>query len=790
MIYRYGRSLVFATFATFATFAMALSCNLASATPATSTGLVIQNPEGAGESFPTGVYIYYDSQGNRWNSVTLRSHFRYLASQGINIVNVTAVSLPDRNDITVLDIAKEFNIQVIHQIDNAYLTEGGNPSSVSLLDNAENAIEANINNSNLFAFSVREEPPQALIPNLFTYYQNIQNRVGSQSNIPFYLLHNTQAAIDSIFNSYYQDSNLPELTGVDSYPFGWDYTSDVGYIATPAKAFLLLRDRMSSFNAKANRPRQTFYSVITSNTQRVTHTLPELQGKSLCAAPVTVTNCERYKRWIDLAGADNQGLKYITDSVNGDSVKSWRYYRPPQGAMSAQAWLSVANEAQGVMAWSANPLSVNSSIVGMFDANGQPHRSFDELAKFGRDLKPFGKIINQMQRQASSDSLVTVSTPANPSLANKIVTRAYSVPSNPGKIFVLVNTFVGTWAANSVEFLTKTPPYQDFRIDESGELIGSDFTPATSLSVNTAASSQIFDLQTGTALTDHNSDGVPDIDVNPGSGRLLYVGQASDLNALRAQAGITTTFPIVGNSLLNADQRALVDRRLVAPANPLINSSDYNFYSHDIELNKRYKLDVTISTDSSGGAFGAVAVGYDAAWQELPGETHQINLWNKTALSPTQFTSNEFIISNPNVVHARIIFYRSNQQGTVKVLDAWLQSLDNEFRQTAYYQSKVLTDPSKTYRAVINARALPGETTTLGFKWYNCATSDCSNPTFGGDLVTWNTPLSSQNQLFQSATFKANPNAVRVLLVIYKANNATHPNNTLVVERASVWATD
>jgi len=765
------------------------SCQLASASPATADGFNFKNPETAEQLFPAGAYIYYDASGAAWDSVTMRSHFRYLSGIGLNTINVTSLIFPDRSDITILDMAKDYNIHVIYQFDTS-----------TTLTGVVNGVKASIDSPNLLAYSVKEEPAVGEIPGLFAYYKNIQDSYGTP-NVPFFLLHDKKESIKYVFDTYKTDFNfLPEITGSDRYFFRWQFESDIGYIDTPKMAFTLLMDNTETslgippFVANTA-PGQKYYSVFTSNAWRSVATLNDLKNMAFghplnnkdaqdCSqTPVSVTNCLRYNRWIALAKDGNQGLNYVSDAVG---VKYWSYYRPPQGAMGAQAWLSVAAGAQGIMAWSADPgNTVSPDLAGMFDAQGQPHRSLGEFAQAARDLKPFGKIINQMQRDSSSDGLVTISTPADSSLASELYARAYSIAGVSGHIFVLANTHIGTWTGNSTIWLASTESYH---IDERGEVVSKDFTPADLLNVNLAAGASIFDLQnfdpqsTLTAITN--------ININPGSGRLIYVGTQADFKTLRSLAGISTTFPVAGRALLNADDRANVEQRLVAPLSPLSSSSGYDFYSHDIELNRLYKLDMTVST-SSGGAFGAVAIGYDVNWNAI--QTLQINVWNQTAATPTIFSSNEFKITNadPKVVHARVAFYRSNQQGGVKVLDAWLQSLKDETRLTGTFGltiTKRLTDPTKTYQVAVNARALPGEKTSFGVKWYSCTNNGCDG---GHNLITppsgSTQQLSLDNRLFQTATFKSTDSkAVYIKLVIYKTNTTTA--NTLVLERASAWA--
>jgi hypothetical protein len=757
---------------------------LAEPAPAGASPPVLSDGASAEQLFPAGFYTYSMPQVT-WDSVTLRSHLRYMADLGFDVVHVNSLQLTDRSDITVLDLAKQSGLQVLYQMDDAYY-----PSSPQRIADAAADIQASA--GGVLAYSVKEEPAAAQIPDLFQYYSAVHAASGV-SAVPFYLLQDQVSAAAAVYNGYTTNPDLPQITGADLYPFTWNFFNNgSGYIVTPGKAFALLSSPDSgwpAFVAQTDFTQQTFFAVLTGSTERDSATLPQLQAWASAGA-CTAAPDACYSRWITLAQQNNQGLSYVQDP-NGDYVRYWSYYRPPPGAMRAQAWLAVAAGAHGVLAWSAEPDSkpqhrVVPTITSLFGADGSAHRTVLELAQVARDLKPFGWLINNMQRDPSADGAIAVSTPADPSLAAEVIARAYAVPGVPGRVIVLVNTHVGTWSGNSAMFLSLTPPFDSFHIDESGEIAAADFVPAASLRVNLAAGmpGSVFDLQTGAALGDADGNGLPDIDLPAGGGRLLYVGGSTDTSQLLQLIGVTRTFPIAGRALLNADQRAALETRLIAPAQPV--STDVNIVLGTYGLNPggRYRLDLTVAAQGSGvqaNVYNPGASGGSAGQQTLA-------TWSPGSSSPQTF-SREFTTA-ASATSASLVLTRVGT-GSVTIEDAWLRSLDYEERLTDPALSTVLQDTRRPYQVTVTARALPGEATTFGVKWYNCYDAACSPGQLDGghDLITSGTPLSSTNQTFTSPIFQsADARAMRLLVVIYKANQQVAPGNTLVLENAVAWA--
>lgn len=768
----------------------------------------LTNPGAGGEAFPSGVYVY-SLLNTTWDSVTMRSHLRYLADQGFNTIYINSLKLTDRTDINILDIAKDYNLRVVYQIDGAFFPNTDYSTAATAIDNARNSAGG----SSLLGFSVGEEIAAADVSSLFSYYGNITSHTNPQT-VPFYLLHKNPDAIASVLSNYDSSPLLPVITGADRYFLAWTFCSGSGYITTPKYALqrLMTGDlSIPTFVAQTDFDKQRYFSVITGNTMRQSQTIAELEAGAGCP-DTTSWPSANVDRWKALAADGNQGLSY--DPSDNQTIDYWTFYRPPQNTMRAQAWVSVAAGAQGVLAWSASPDSAlahraDQTIADMFDSVGVPHRSVGELAEVARDLKPFGWIINRMRRNATNDNLVTPTLPtiadtalANtaPPAASNILARTFTLTGVTGHIVVLVNQNVGLWGSDSPNLLWNTlnggSSTENFHIDTSGELIATDYTPAKPLRINlTTSGGTIFDLQTGQELTDHNSDSTVDIDLKGGAGRLLFVGTQTDLDALRAQAGISTTYAIAGRALLTPDQRAQTETRVVIPAQPWNYAAGYALDYVALEQGKRYRFDATVTTDTA--TFGAIVQYYDSGmvWQAQ----QTIGIWNVASTSPSvpkQFTSSEFLTNTayPNV---RLYLYRIGGSGSISVKDAWLQKLDDETRVTSETIAKILPDPTKTYRVEANVRAAPGETSTVGIKWYNCYDSNggCTSRDGGHDLALSPTQttatLTTTNQLFQPASFKStDPTATGVQVVIYRANYSAVPGNTLVIERASAWAVD
>jgi hypothetical protein len=363
----------------------------------------------------------------------------------------------------------------------------------------------------------------------------------------------------------------------------------------------------------------------------------------------------------------------------------------------------------------------------------------------------------------------------------------FSLASYNAHITVLVNGDIGTWANDSkTTFLNDS---QTYRIDSNGELI--DYTPYTTARTITLTNQQsslgsMYDLATGQLIGSNSGT----IDLEPGQGKIVWIGSQSDLNDIRLACGFTGLTKLVG--YMNGSTQLPHHIRSVYPVDNLSNSSTYAVKSQDIEKGRRYRLHVTASS-TDGATLGVYKYGFDSSWQIVSTIPLSIGIWNNTLNStPQTFTSDEFEINDASVATARVYYYRSNQTGTLKIHDSWLEDIEHHVQITNYYKnySTVHLDPSKTYRVHVIARKLPSNYNDAGFGIY------CYNyrPNGGGVEMYqavntyYNlTALGEDSNEFVSNIFTAYDGQASYLTVsLYNLHYNRDNGETLVIEKAWV----
>jgi hypothetical protein len=727
----------------------------------------IDNPEGNGELFLGGVYIYASNYGDK---ATMDAHLRYLAQNGIKHVYLTASpTMTDPTTEELVDICAKYGIYASFQIENAYISSTNDftgtkaQAAADFIDDYDDPV--------VLAYSVKEEPPSGdFIDDLLDHYSDITSYCTNYdvtNPAPMYLLHNNLSAIeDANANTTGQQ---PIATGADRYFVRWTFSAG-GYIMTPAKTLSLnagvASDGFPEFRAETKSD-QYFTAVISCNTEQKTYTKSYLQS----------TYPSYYSDWLTLAEDDNQGL-----SEDGDNINIWSFYRPPENLTRAMMWQAVAFGSHGIMNWSCNPIPGTSSFTGLLGPEFKGSDVFDEYTATLRELQPYAWLTNRMT--PSTTNGLTSNPTSLMWLGN------FSLSSYSAHIAVVVNGDIGTWANDSTtSFLSRS---QTYRINSDGDLI--DFTANTSAKTITLTNQQsnlgsMYDLATGTLIGSTSGN----IDIEPGKGKFIWIGSQSDLEEVRLACGFTGLTKLVG--YMNGSSQLPQNIRSIHPVDDFSNNSSYSVKSQNFEQGRRYRLHVTASS-TDGATLGAYKYGFNSSWQIVSGIAASVGIWNETLNStPQTFTSDEFVIDDVNVATARVYCYRSNQTGTLKIHDAWLEDIEHYEHISSYYKNyysiQLNADTDKTYRLHVIARksASTYDDAGLGMYVYNY------RPKTGGGSevyhqasIYWNTTaLNEDSQKFASSTFSAYSSEASFLTVaLYNIHCNRGDGETLIIEKAWV----
>lgn len=612
----------------------------------------IRHPSGVGELFHGGVYTYLDID----DQVGVENHVRKLAQSGMTHLYVTS-----GNPEQIVLLCRKYGCYVSNQVGWGYLGDDGNIQA-----GAAEAIGAQIQSllqyPEYLTTSVREEPPdqQWFIDNLFTYYSQIDSFV-SPGSPPFYLLFNGAGAASKAAAKPYR----PLMTGYDrTYLFIWNYDAEhgpwLGLLMNPRRALFQIDIYLREFMPHVNVNQQFPVAVLLGGAATLTRSKQELAN----AYDNGQLDGPHYTRWKGIASLGgnqaNQGLK-----LNGDgSLTSSSFYMPPPNCMSAQVWLALANGYRGAFSWLSQPTA--SAGGGLIDLNGPQHKGSatqDELARTVRELQKFGWIINHMRPSTTR----YISHP-NASYLPNTYSGSFTIPGYSGKIAVLVNADVATYANGEGDL----QPTHIFRIDDNGNVNPSDYTPNTqarAISVtNTNGSGTMYDLETGTAI----GTSAGSISVLPGKGKFIFIGSSAELTSLRAKTGITSITKLSG--LIPNREEIQNNLQLIHASDPKVDNTNYLVFSQPVALNKRYRLIVTASSDN-GAQLGAL-YGYDAGGTypstHLRSARDGNLLWNRAlSATPTTFVSEDFTITSGSTGY--VWFYRANQAGTLKIHDAWVE---------------------------------------------------------------------------------------------------------------------
>jgi hypothetical protein len=462
---------------------------------------------GATEAFLAGFYLYpyairhtaerlgadYPAYLDEW--------LRMLTAKGFNLFYVTA----DEPD-TWVRLSEKYRFKLIFQLDFAYLTQPAAAEVAAKAPLAIRFIKAYKDHPNVLAFSVREEPEPAYMPLLEDYYSRIK------AAVPDAVLQLTHNRRDT---SAWSMKVSPQISASDRYAFwGWDPSAG-GYAATPASALRWFRAELDHYSTDARRAGAQFQAVFTTAVQL------ELTSEDA----VRRGDLGDPERVLALARTGNQGWSRLS----GSRLAYTKYYRPPPNCTRAMVWLAILEGARSILHWNGDPtdpaqLARGEYSMQMLGPSNRGSYMLDEYAQSVEELQRYGWILNRMQPD-TDQSGAGVS-------GDNAYARLFAVPGAAGRILLVVNTDVGTWPSNSVPSLVGRSDF--FPIDALGNLQGyTSRTSARALHVHTTLRGVFTDLRDGRTF---GRDAT--INVRPGEGVLLFIGDADGLARLEKSSGL------------------------------------------------------------------------------------------------------------------------------------------------------------------------------------------------------------------------------------------------------------
>ena len=448
-----------------------------------------------------------------------------LTAAGFNLFHIAVA-----NDLAYwLDLAQRMNFRIVAQLDTAYLTSTDPATLSARLAEAVRVVSGHVANERLVAISVKEEPGAADMPALDAFYQSLAQQV---PGVKVHLLHNNRSA------AAYSLAVKPHVFGTDRYAFwGWDGSAG-GYSATPTSALGWLLEDLKAYETYARANGAEFESVLTAN-----------RGVMLLSDQALRSGAfGDYARIMRLVDQGSQGWARLPDG----RYRVFKYYRPPQNAISAMTWLSVLANAKTVLFWSGD--SADPAVDAIF-ANGTytatagasayeqsllqyselwlpstgslaaNYPSFAEIATSLADVRRYGGVVRAMQPAGAGGWVTPTDT--------QLKQREFSIAGIAGRFVLTVNVDVGTWASNSVPYLWYREDY--FPISAQGELAG--YIPKTTMRqavVTASGGERVFDVANWSAV---DSAGVASLQVAPGGARLVFVGTPAEATRAQAQYG-------------------------------------------------------------------------------------------------------------------------------------------------------------------------------------------------------------------------------------------------------------
>ncbi|WP_157726488.1 hypothetical protein [Imhoffiella purpurea] len=421
--------------------------------------------------------------------------------------------------------SKKYNFKMILQLDFAYLSSPSEEEARTKAPSAVDFIKKYKSESNILAFSIKEEPTPAYLNAVSVYFSEIKKEVPDAN---LFLLLNQGNTIDHLVRPY------PDMLGSDRYAFwGWDGSAG-GYSATPSSALKWYTNETRKYVKYANDLGIPYTAVFAGLANEMIVSNEKVESGAM-------GEVERIKEFVE---SRNQGWSRVDES----RVKFTKYYRAPENAVSAMVWLSVLSGAKSVLLWDATPtlpedvtqykslsestsktdLSLRLFMPGVEGSDlVNPVPAVSEYASAVQELQNFAWYIHRLSAPANSLDVAVSS--------GNGYAASYDLIGYPGKVIVVVNADVGRWDSNSVGSLIGST--KKFVIDDGGEL--ENYMPNTQdalikLDAAWPEGTVLWDISTGKQLSGGESVA---ISIAPGSGKMLYLGDEPGFVAVRNAAG-------------------------------------------------------------------------------------------------------------------------------------------------------------------------------------------------------------------------------------------------------------
>jgi len=236
---------------------------------------------------------------------------------------------------------------------------------------------------------------------------------------------------------------------------------------------------------------------------------------------------------------------------------------------------------------------------------------------------------------------------------------------------------------------------------------------------------------------------------------------------------------------------------VVDPAHPIVDSSSYEIgywqYNNPdnlswlailddntLDLNATYRLHI-IARSPDDAKLGAIAYGFDANNRMVE---DAFSMWNEPLGAQSQeYVGDEFMLSSSIAKTALLYLYRSGNQGTLIVEQAWLEK-SSYFEDACRYQESIWgrPDPMFAYRLHVIARS-PDSSATFGAIAYGY---DGNGYNYENNLtethcLSWNVNLGPLSQEYISDPFYMQNVGTKDALVWFYRSNQT---GTLIIEKA------
>ena len=434
-------------------------------------------------------------------------------------------------------LAERLEFDLVLQLDFAYLYSTDPAEVDRKVRSAVEFIRRYHANPRVAAFSIREEPTAALMPNVARYFAAIRHAL---PDARLHLLHNdARAAAECV------DVAPPDIYGVDRYPFwGWD-PSGGGHAATPDGALDWYARELAAYARMARRCGGEFQVVFNSRASLWTVTRKRVLTGRL-GDPTRI-----------LALAERGAVGW--ELIGGDRLRFAKYYRAPAHATRAMVWLAVLEGARSVLHWSGEPMepALARVLARRLYRGDATSADPDEAQWLGRGeftLSMFGiddagspeldEFVEAVREIGRVDMLLARARPSAAPLDVRAVARTvrigqFDVAGVEGRLLLVVDTAIGALDCGLSECMATDAGAM--RIDALGNLVG--FASASHarprvLSWPAEESLVVLDERAEPIRRTSSADATPGrasgaIALAPGQGVFLFLGARDSVERVR-----------------------------------------------------------------------------------------------------------------------------------------------------------------------------------------------------------------------------------------------------------------